>query len=408
MNSQQQEVSPAGVSTPPAPVHKSKSYWWVWLLVLCAAGAAAYFYYPRFTAAQGSGATKKGGKGGDAAGRGVPVVAATARKGDMPVYLNGLGSVTAFNTVTVRTRVDGEIMKVAFTEGQLVKQGDLLVQIDPRPFQVQLEQAQGQMAKDGAALKNAKLDLERYQVLYAQEAVPKQQLDTQVATVTQSEGVIQTDQAMIDNAKLQLVYSEIHSPLTGRIGLRLVDQGNIVHAADANGLAVITQLQPIALLFNIAEDSLPAVQKKMQSDPNLTVEAWDRDLKKKLATGRLLTIDNQIDQTTGTVRFKAQFENTDDSLFPNQFVNARLLLDVRRGVVLVPTAAVQRSPLATFIYVIKPDNTAEVRNVTSTLTEGDQAMIDTGLEPGEVVVIDGIDKLQAGTKVTTRMAGAGT
>ncbi len=397
---------PVALATPPRS--SKKSYWWVWLLLLCVAAGAAYFLYPTFFTATGGSQTqaKKGGKddkGG--AGRAVPVVAAVSRQGDMPVYLNGLGSVTAFNTVTVRSRVDGEIVKIAFTEGQLVKQGDLLVEIDPRPFQVMLEQAEGQKAKDVALLQNALLDRERYKVLFEQQAIPKQQLDTQLATVAQFEATIKSDQAMIDNAKLQLVYSRITAPLTGRIGLRLVDQGNIVHAADSNGLLVITQLQPIAVLFNIAEDSLPEVRKKMQSG-TLRVDAYDRDLKKKLAQGKLLTIDNQIDQSTGTVRFKAQFENEDNSLFPNQFVNARLLLDTRRNSVIIPTAAIQRSPQSTFVYVVKPDNTAEVRNIVTTLSEGDEAAVESGLESGETVVIDGVDKLQQGTKVSVRMAGA--
>jgi membrane fusion protein, multidrug efflux system len=396
---------PAALATPPPP--SKKSYGWVWVIVLCLAGGAAYFYYPKFfpgTTEAGSPGSKGNDKGG---GRAIPVVAALSRQGDMPVYLNGLGSVTAFNTVTVRSRVDGQIIKIAFTEGQLVKEGDLLIEIDPRPFQVMLEAAEAQKARDQAMLQNAMLDRERYKVLFGQEAIPKQTYDTQLATVAQIEATIKSDQSAIDNAKLQLVYSKITSPLTGRIGLRLVDQGNIVHATDTNGLVVITQLQPIAVIFNIAEDSLPAVRKKMQSG-TLRIDAYDRDLKKRLAQGHLLTIDNQIDQSTGTVKFKGQFENEDNSLFPNQFVNARLLLDMRHNTVIIPTAAIQRSPQSTFVYVVKPDNTAEVRTVVSTLSEGDDAAVDSGLEPGESVVIDGVDKLQQGTKVSMRLVGDAT
>jgi membrane fusion protein, multidrug efflux system len=386
---------------------KKKRKVWPWILLLAIAGGATYLF-PKIAQNTQAPQTKKGGgKGGDA-GRPVPVVASAARRGDMPVYLNGLGSVTAFNTVTVRTRVDGQIMKVYFQEGQFVKEGDVLVDIDPRPFQVQLEQAEGQLARDQAMLDNAKIDLQRYQVLFAQEAVPKQTLDTQVATVNQTQAVIKSDQAMIDNAKLQLVYAHITSPLTGRIGLRLVDGGNVVHATDVTGLAVITQLQPIAVIFNIAEDSLPAVAKKMVAGQTLPVIAYDRDLKVKLASGTLLTIDNQIDQTTGTVKFKGVFENKDLSLFPNQFVNARLLLDTRHGATIIPTAAIQRSPQSTFVYAVKEDNTVQVRNITVGITEGDEASIDSGLDPGDKVVIDGIDKLQEGAKVNVRMAGGGT
>jgi multidrug efflux system membrane fusion protein len=397
-----QHVAVASPPPPPStarPVQK-KSYWWVWVLLLCLAGGAAYRWYPRTTEGQAS--SGKDGKGDKGAGRAVPVVASTSRRGDMPVYLQGLGSVTAFNTVTVRSRVDGQIMKIAFTEGQLVKENDLLVEIDPRPFQVMLEQAEGQKARDVALLDNANIDLERYKVLFKQEAIPKQQLDTQIALVAQDTAVIKSDQAAIDNAKLQLVYSKITSPLTGRIGLRLVDQGNVIHATDVNGLVVITQLQPIAVIFNIAEDSLPAVRKKMATE-SLRIDAYDRDLKKKLAQGKLLTIDNQIDQSTGTVRFKGEFANEDNTLFPNQFVNAQLLLDVRRNTVIIPTSAIQHNGPAAFVYVVKADNTAEVRTIVSTLSEGDEASVDTGLEPGENVVIDGVDKLQQGTKVTMRL-----
>jgi len=395
MNSEKPEVRP------------KKSRWWVWVLLLCVAGGV-YWYYPQLVtqATSKSAEPKKSGKGGDAA-RAVPVVAALARKGDMPVFLDGLGSVTAFNTVTVKTRVDGEITKVAFTEGQFVKKGDLLVEIDPRPYQVMLEQAEGQQGRDQALLANAHVDLDRYKILFGQEAIPKQQLDTQEAMVRQMDATIKSDQAQIDNAKLQLVYAKITSPLTGRIGLRLVDQGNIVKAADLNGLAVITQLQPIAAIFNVEAGKLPQVVGKMRAGQTLPVYAMDKTSNAKLATGTLLTIDNQIDQTSGTVKFKAQFENQDLSLFPNQFINARLLIDTKRNAVIIPTAAIQRSPTSTFVYVVKADNTVEVRNIGMGITEGDNASISDGLEAGERVVIDGIDKLQQGSKVTVRMAGAG-
>jgi multidrug efflux system membrane fusion protein len=388
-------------------VQAKKSRWWVWLILLVIAGGASYLLYPRITQSAAKPDAKKGGKGGDAA-RPVPVVAALAHKGDMPVYLTGLGSVAAFNTVTVKTRVDGQIIKIFFTEGQMVKEGDPLVDIDPRPFEVQLEQAEAQLGRDQSQLANARLDLERYRALLAQDAVPKQQFDTQQALVNQVGGAIKSDTAMINAAKLQLTYSHIPAPISGRIGLRLVDQGNIVKAADATGLATITQLQPIAVIFNIEQSHLQEVMGKMRGGASLPVYAMNKDQKTKLATGKLLTVDNQIDPTTGTLKFKAQFENEDLSLFPNQFVDARLLVDTKRGAVIVPSAAVQRSPQSTFVYVVKDDNTVEVRNLTVSTTEGDNILVDSGLEAGERVVIDGIDKLQQGSRVIVRMVGPGS
>ncbi len=334
--------------------------------------------------------------------RSVPVAVASAVVQDMPVYLTGLGSVTAYNTVSVKSRVDGQLIQVNFREGQQVKKGDLLVLIDPRPYQVQLDQAQAQLFKDRASLRDAQLNYQRFKDLLSESgAMSQQQVDTQKSTADQFEGAVRADQAAIDNAKLQLVYCHITAPVNGRIGLRLVDAGNIVHATDANPMLVITQLQPISVIFTLPEDSLPVVVKRMKQG-TLKVDAYARDDQTKLATGTLLTIDNQIDQTTGTDRLKATFDNADGALFPNQFVNIRLLLDVRKNSTIVPSVAVQRGPQGNFVYVVKADKTVEARTVTVALTQSNQSAIGSGLQAGEVVVTDGQDKLQNGAKVETR------
>jgi multidrug efflux system membrane fusion protein len=379
----------------PAVKARSKKAWWFWLLLLVALGSGGYWLLRR----PWPGPAPSRSASGRSAGQSVPVAVAAVHKGEMAVYLNGLGSVTAFNTVTVRSRVDGQLDKVLFQEGQFVHQGDLLAEIDPRPFAVQLAQAEGVLARDQAQLNNAKVDLVRYQTLYQQDSIPKQQLDTQVATVSQLEGNIKADQAQIDNARLQLVYCRITAPISGRVGLRLVDAGNIVHASDQNGLLIITQVQPISVLFAIPEDNLQAVLKELRAGKRLSVEAYDRSGKTKISTGYLLTLDNQIDPTTGTTRLKAVFQNGDNALFPNQFVNARLLLDVEHGSLIVPTVAIQRGPQGTFVYVVKADRTVEVRPIKLGHTEGNDTSIETGVSEGERVVVDGVDKLQPGSKV---------
>jgi len=336
----------------------------------------------------------------------VPVSVATAERRDMPYYLTGLGSVSAFYTDSVKTRVDGELVEVNFKEGQYVNKGDLLVVIDPRPYQVALEQAQATLFKDQASLRDAKLNYERYKGLLENSgAMSQQQVDTQKATVDQLEGTVRTDQAAVDSAKLNLTYCHITSPISGRVGLRLVDPGNIVHATDTNALLVITQLQPIAVLFTLPEDQLPPVAQHMAKG-TLPVEAYSRDDQTKLATGKLLTIDNQIDQSTGTGRLKAVFDNKDNLLWPNQFVNIRLLLEVRKNSTVIPAAAIQRGPQGTYVFAAKPDHTVEIRPVTIAFTQDNLSTIASGLTPDEVVVTDGQDKLQQGSQIEVRNPAA--
>jgi multidrug efflux system membrane fusion protein len=381
-----------------------KGHGWIWLIVLALLAFGIWHYRGIFSSTPADTSTTGGGRGGRGGGATVPVTVATATKGDVPVYLRAPGTVAAFNTVTVHTRVDGQLMNVAFKEGQFVKQGDLLAEIDPRPFQVQLEQAEGQLAHDQALLKDAQVNAQRYAALFAEGVLSKQQADTQAAQAGQYEGAIKSDQGAIDSAKLNINYCRITAPLTGRVGLRLVDAGNMVHASDQNGLLVITQLQPISVLFSLPQDDLKAVNKQVIAGNQLNAEAYDRDTVTKIADGKLATIDNQIDQSTDTYKLKAVFNNENNALFPNQFVYVRLLEGSKQGLTIVPPAAIQRGPQGTFVYVVNAGNTVSLRQVTVDITEGDQAGLSAGLQPGESVVIDGMDKLQDGSKVDPHAA----
>jgi multidrug efflux system membrane fusion protein len=336
----------------------------------------------------------------------VTIDTATAEKGDIGIYLSALGTVTPFYTVSVRSRVDGQLIKVYYKEGQLVHQGAELAEIDSAPFEAALMQAQGQLARDHALLENARLDLSRYQEAFSKNAIPKQQLDTQVSTVHQFEGTVKLDEGLVTNAQVQLAYCHITAPITGRVGLRLVDPGNIINAADANPMVVITELQPIALLFNIAEDYLPQIQHQLKQGKQLTVDALDRSEQEKIASGVLETLDNQIDTNTGTLRLKAIFTNEDESLFPNQFVNARLLVDTHRGVALLPNAVIQHNAQGPYIYLLQSDQTVVIKTITVVATEGDNSEVE-GLEPGAVVAASNFNRLTDGAKVTLRAPGGG-
>jgi multidrug efflux system membrane fusion protein len=376
-----------------------KRRWWLWLLVAALILGGIYFLSHR--AQEGADKSKTA-----RAPRPVPIITATVKKGSIAVYLTALGIVTPVNTVTVTSRVQGQIMDVAFREGQMVRKGAPLLSIDPRPYQAALTQSEGQLEHDQAVLEEARIDFDRYKAANARNAIPKQQLDDQEKVVQQDEGTVKNDRGVVDNARVNLQYCSITSPIDGRVGLRLVDPGNIVLANSTTGLLVITQLQPITVVMSIAEDYLPQIQAQLRQGNKLVVDAFDRTQQKLLASGALLTLDNVIDTTTGTVKLKAIFPNEDGTLFANQFVNARLLVSTEQGVNLLPSAAIQRNAQGAFVYVIKADQTAESRPVTVGTTEANQAAV-TGVEPGEVVAVNGFDKLLDGVKVTLAGAGGG-
>src|SRR5579883_2967898 len=387
------------------PTKKRSSARVIGILLVVALVAGGFFIYRSThktptTAAAGRG---RGGRNVGDPNASVPVAVTAALRHDLPVYLDGLGSVEAFNTVTVKSRVDGEMMQVNFKEGQEVHKGDLLATIDPRPFQVALAQAQANLAKDQAQLADAKAIADRDAQLLKDGIIPQQQYDTQVALTNQIQAATQGDQAQIDNAKLNIDYAHITAPIDGRVGLRLVDPGNIIHSSDPNGLLVITQMEPIAVIFTLPEDALQMVNGRMRSGATLPVKAFSRDNGSQIASGTLLTIDNQIDQTTGTFKLKAVFDNKDRALWPNQFVNARLLIDTKRGATVIPAAAIQHGDQGAFVYRINPNgNSAEVVPVTVGVTEDNVASIENGLSPNDLVVTDGQDRLRAGARVDPR------
>ena len=385
------------------------------LLIFAAiAGGAWWYLKPAADASNATDASKsgagaaaggpgKGGGGGRFGGfdpnRVQPVLASPAITADLNVVQNGLGTVAALRVATVKARVDGLLQNVLFQEGQVVKAGDVLAEIDPKPLQVQLAQVEGQFARDQAQLNNAKLDLERYRVLLAQDSVAKQQLDSQESLVRQYEGTVKIDQAQVDNAKLQLSYTRVAAPISGRLGLRQVDAGNIVRSADTLGLVVITQIDPITVVFTIPQDNLQRVLQRLKAGEKLGVDAWDREQKNKLAVGALITVDNQIDTATGTIKLKAQFPNPEGLLFPNQFVNVRMVVDTKKDATVVPLAAIQRGAQGTIVYVVKEDKTVSLRPVKMGAVENDNVAIESGVKPGEMVVTDGIDRLREGAKV---------
>ena len=398
MSEKELGASDSATTPAPAPKHKRR---WLFLLLMALIAFVLVLSLGRSRGTTDKAHDQKAGKGGPPPA--IPVTAVRAHRGNTGLYFTGLGAVTPINTVTVRTRVDGELMQVLYREGDLVQKDALLAQIDPRPFEVALQQMEAQLARDQATLANARTDLARYQTLAPKHAIPEQQLATQQSTVAQDEGNVKADEAQVANAKLNLYYTKITAPLTGRVGLRLIDPGNMVHAADTNGLVVITQMQPISVIFTLSEDQLGRVLRTPGGGRGLHVDAFDRDLKNRIAGGTLSTIDNQIDQTTGTVRIRATFDNRDNRLFPNQFVNARLLVQEKRNVILLPVAAIQRSSTQTYVYLVKPDSTVTLRNITVGITEAEQAEITSGLADGDEVVLSGVDKLVEGSRVNAQL-----
>jgi len=385
--------------------HRSRGWLWIGLVFLLIAVAAAgvyHFYFLPNAQPAASTTTTGTGKHGGASDK-IRVVPATATKGDIGVYLVGLGAVTPLNTDTIQSRVNGQLMKVLFTEGQMVKAGDLLVQIDSRPYEAQLAQYIAQKEHDQALLDNANIDLQRYETLSKQDSIAEQTVATQLSLVKQDQGTVDSDEALIDATQLNITYCNITAPISGRVGLRLVDEGNYVQSSSSTGLLVITQIQPITVIFTIPEDNVPEVMAKLNAGQTLTVEAWDRAQKNKLAAGTLLTSDNQIDPTTGTLKLKAIFPNEDNALFPNQFVNIHLLVEMKKDVVLIPVAAIQYGTQGTFVYIVDDDDpknaTVSMKNVVVGTIDGDNAEMTSGVDEGDVVVIDGVDKLQNGSKV---------
>jgi multidrug efflux system membrane fusion protein len=401
-----EHVDKPGIRTEPVPlsretqVRRSRTRWLVGLVVLIAVGLGTAWYWTTHHAPQTAG--RSAGRGAQSGAQ--PVGAATIGTGDIRVVLNELGTVTPLATVTVKTQINGQLVDVGFKEGQVVKKGDFLAQIDPRPYQVTLEQAQGQLAHDQGLLQQAQTDLRRYQTLGHQDSIAQQQVDDQRFLVAQYQGTVQSDQAQVDNAKLNLTYCHIISPIDGQVGLRQVDPGNYVQTSDTSGVVVITQMQPISVLFSVPEDNLPDIIQELRSGATLSVAAYDRSNSRLLATGPLSTLDNQIDTTTGTLKLRATFANSDQMLYPNQFVNARLLVSTMHNVVRVPVAAVQRGEPGTFVYVINADNTVSVRPVKLGPTDDANVAVLSGLKTGERVVTDGTDRLREGATVTVPAA----
>ncbi|MGZ8181171.1 MAG: MdtA/MuxA family multidrug efflux RND transporter periplasmic adaptor subunit [Methylobacter sp.] len=379
----------------PTLINRRRAFLLPGLLAVLAITAAGFYF--QHSSSPDAKPDSKGGRHDDDA----PAVVAieTSSQGDFPVYLNGLGTVTALRIVTVRPRVDGELVRVTFNEGQMVKEGELLAEIDPRPFQVQLQQAEGQLLRDEALLKNAEIDHARYQTLLEQDSISAQQTVTQGTQVKQYQGTVEMDKAQVNNAKLQLSYARLTAPISGRAGLRQIDQGNIVHANDANGLVVITQLQPINVVFTLPEDKVQSVIQRWHSNEPVSVAAYDRAGKTKLADGKLLAVDNQIDPTTGTLKLKAQFDNNEGTLFANQFVNIKMHLDTLHGVTLVSSAAIQHDTQGPFVYVVGPGKTVQLRRVTLGPVEADKVVVLSNLAANETVVVEGVDRLREGSQV---------